>query len=285
MLTTFCETLLLSNNIVELSISVSGFTPARVIALTEVFRSIHSFRKINLRSNSSNSRSYIREEQSLLLFTALMNNTTLKSLDLSGLILTYSRVLVRLLNTFNLSNLVFPRSFRTLSFEDFFTLLNIICIKKMVIALYKSTDRVDIENGVFCISPEPRGSLTAKEVSILSLFLKCFIIKSLTFKNCDFSGTTITDLCHSVKMNRLLIAVDFSRIRLTDNDFCNLIEALSSSSSIRSINLNGSDLHLYQLSSNSFTLTVHLQLYERTLILLILIMLLLFMIVELTTSI
>ncbi|KAL0251852.1 hypothetical protein GEMRC1_001064 [Eukaryota sp. GEM-RC1] len=250
MLTSFCETLLLSNNIVELTVTVNVFKTSHVIALTEVFRSIHSFRKINLRSLSLHTGPPINEEQTLLLFTALMSNTSLKSLDVSGLVIEDPYGLLHLLNTSSLKNLVFP-SFRTLGFEDFFTLLNIICINKMVIDLHHSSDwcsyGVAIQNGVFRFSSRQRVSFTSKEVSILSLLLKSFIITSLTFENCHFYGTSFTDLCDSLKINRFLTSVDFSRIHITDNDFCDLIEVLSSSSSIRSINLNSSDLHLFQL--------------------------------------
>ncbi|KAL0239503.1 hypothetical protein GEMRC1_009611 [Eukaryota sp. GEM-RC1] len=103
-LTTFCETLLLSTTIVELSVTVEDISTSDMIALTEVFRSIHSFRRIKLEF------SYVSPtDETLLLFTALASNASLKSLDLSGIFMDDLNVLVPLLNTSSLRSLVFPR--------------------------------------------------------------------------------------------------------------------------------------------------------------------------------
>ncbi|KAL0239713.1 hypothetical protein GEMRC1_009821 [Eukaryota sp. GEM-RC1] len=108
-LTTFCEALLLSTTIVELSIDVRALTTADVIALVELFRSIHTFTSIKLSvSFPTFLRSSIKEEESLLLFTALASNNSLKSLDLSGIQTYDSSVLVPLLNTSSIRSLVFP---------------------------------------------------------------------------------------------------------------------------------------------------------------------------------
>ncbi|KAL0240078.1 hypothetical protein GEMRC1_010185 [Eukaryota sp. GEM-RC1] len=108
-LTTFCEALLLSTTIVELNINVDYLTSSKVIALTEVFRSIHSFSRIKLVFCSISPT-----DESMLLFTAIANNTSLKSLDLSGIFTDDSIVLVPLLNTSSLRSLVFPRCRRSL---------------------------------------------------------------------------------------------------------------------------------------------------------------------------
>ncbi|KAL0239931.1 hypothetical protein GEMRC1_010039 [Eukaryota sp. GEM-RC1] len=112
-LITFCRALLLSTTIIELSIAVD-LTATVVISLTEVFRIVHSFRKIILLPLSSHFQHSLTDEQSLLLFTSLMSNTSLKSLKLSGIVIESSRVLVPLLNTSSLRSLVFPSCRRSL---------------------------------------------------------------------------------------------------------------------------------------------------------------------------
>ncbi|KAL0239581.1 hypothetical protein GEMRC1_009689 [Eukaryota sp. GEM-RC1] len=230
---TFCEALLLSTTIVELSIDVRDLTTSDVIALVELFRSIHSFTSIKLSvSLPTFLQSSIKEEESLILFTALASNNSLKSLDLSGLVIDDSSVLVPLLNTSSIRSLVFP-SCRSLDSTVIEALKYNLSLQEISFGgtriptahLYEvfknNTCFKKVKLCVFCYSPQELVRLTSEEVSTLKSFLESFTIKHLTLKQCRFTDDAITALCNLIRVNNSLISIDFSFCKLSNNILLN----------------------------------------------------------------
>ncbi|KAL0240144.1 hypothetical protein GEMRC1_010251 [Eukaryota sp. GEM-RC1] len=72
----------------------------------------------------------------------------------------------------------------TLSLEGIFTLFEVLSINKSVIDVDISPHLIDIENAVFCFSPETLTQITSEELTPLPDFLDRFTIKEFTVRNC-----------------------------------------------------------------------------------------------------
>ncbi|KAL0239740.1 hypothetical protein GEMRC1_009848 [Eukaryota sp. GEM-RC1] len=102
---------------------------------------------------------------------------------------------------------------RTSSLEEIITFFLIRSINSTMLGYDISPNRLDIESGAFCYSPERQTRITSKDVSRLQqsfLSFKFFRSKELTLKRCAFLGETFDALCHFINANNSLTSVNFS---------------------------------------------------------------------------
>ncbi|KAL0251340.1 hypothetical protein GEMRC1_000553 [Eukaryota sp. GEM-RC1] len=102
------------------------------------------------------------------------------------------------------------------SLEELVVLYEILFINKTVIDADISPHSIDVNNGLFCFSPEKPSQISYEEVSSLQTLSKRFSLAELTFKQCHFKDDTITIMSDFITGNSSLTSVDFNDCDLPD---------------------------------------------------------------------
>ncbi|KAL0240734.1 hypothetical protein GEMRC1_005970 [Eukaryota sp. GEM-RC1] len=122
------------------------------------------------------------------------------------------------------------------------------------------------DNDRFCLTGI--GPFTTDAVAALQCSLKCFSIKELTFRCCEFTNESIVPLCDLIRVNQSLTSFDFSDCRLvqlssynsyeimdhlkSDEIYSNLIDAIQSISHLKKVSF----------TQNNFGLNILMYIFE-----------------------
>ncbi|KAL0251039.1 hypothetical protein GEMRC1_000253 [Eukaryota sp. GEM-RC1] len=104
--TSFCKCLMVNTTVVDFIISIGSLWSAEAAPLAEVFSLNKTLRTICLKSSN------IQDRESLILFTAISNNSVISKIDLTNLGLQSSNVLLPLLKRSTLRSVMFPLNCR-----------------------------------------------------------------------------------------------------------------------------------------------------------------------------
>ncbi|KAL0239654.1 hypothetical protein GEMRC1_009762 [Eukaryota sp. GEM-RC1] len=155
-------------------------------------------------------------------------------------------------------------------------IFEILSVNKSLMDVDISPHYIDIDNGVFCFSPERYIEITVDDVSSLQCFLKCFSIQELTLKRCSFSEDAIAPLSELIRNSDSVTSFDFSFIKtskssslyysdsdysdgfhsdyyrlsynqLSDADFSKLFNAFQAKTNLNKVNLSSNSLSLNSL--------------------------------------
>ncbi|KAL0239956.1 hypothetical protein GEMRC1_010064 [Eukaryota sp. GEM-RC1] len=124
------------------------------------------------------------------------------------------------------------------SLKGLIVLLEILYIHKTEIDLDVAPHIVNVENAVFCFSPQRYTPVTAEDVTSLQCVLNYCSIKQLTLNRCYFTKEAITILCDLIRVNKSLISVNLSHCNLDDDAAPAFAFALEVNTSIESIDLS-----------------------------------------------
>ncbi|KAL0233331.1 hypothetical protein GEMRC1_012076 [Eukaryota sp. GEM-RC1] len=101
--TFFCNSLITNTTVVDLTIYMDSLSTGNVVALAEVFCSNTTLKKLSLGSKSST-----KDEDYMILFSAISNNLKIEQLDISELAIPLSNVVIPILNSATIKTLSFP---------------------------------------------------------------------------------------------------------------------------------------------------------------------------------
>ncbi|KAL0239771.1 hypothetical protein GEMRC1_009879 [Eukaryota sp. GEM-RC1] len=254
-LTTFCEALLLSTTIVELSITqLQGFSSDIVFTLVEVFSSVHTFRKVKL---ASFQKLYGEDELKCAAIhqSPIFFEVSPASVHLSiGTICYQNRLsdddLVLLLEALKsnvpIKSVVCP-GLRRPSLKTCLTLLEIHSLNKSVISFDCFPRCIDLDNGIVGFSPSKSIPVTVEEISALQNLLDVFNIKELSLNNWRFSSDAITKLSDLIRLSTSLTSVDFSCCNLSPEQVFTLISAFESNSCLKTVDISNCGTNLNNL--------------------------------------
>ncbi|KAL0239545.1 hypothetical protein GEMRC1_009653 [Eukaryota sp. GEM-RC1] len=151
------------------------------------------------------------------------------------------------------------RVLRNTNLQGLIALFEFLTVNKYVIDFDSTSHIVDVDNGVFCFSPESLTQISVDETFYLHRSLKGFNVKELVLRRCSFTDETITILRDFIRDNLSLTSVDFSFCHLGSN-IRSILYALQTISCLKKINLSYTDISLTSLlnifeliSTNQFT--------------------------------
>ncbi|KAL0251294.1 hypothetical protein GEMRC1_000507 [Eukaryota sp. GEM-RC1] len=175
---------------------------------------------------------------------------------------------------------------KSLTLRELIVVSEICSINKSILDLDLNPHFISVENGVFSFSPQWFTQITTEEISSLQCLFKSFKIKELALHKCRFSENAINALCNLITTNDSLTSVDFSFIRMSEqnsyffsNDqlsdaffFCynqfdhlyhKLINAIQPNHHVKKVNLSNSSIGFnsvltifHLVSSNKLTLNI-----------------------------
>ncbi|KAL0239921.1 hypothetical protein GEMRC1_010029 [Eukaryota sp. GEM-RC1] len=157
----FCKSLMITTTIIEFHLEIDALSAAETLALAELFYTNNTLKSVKLSSVIALS---IKDEEALKIFTSILHNSVIQSLDLSGFKVRNSNVLLPLSESSSLKSIVFPRNchFDSVAVNN----LKINSSIKEVTISHCSVDR-DFPDVLKCNSSLKNLSL----LSVLSLYL------------------------------------------------------------------------------------------------------------------
>ncbi|KAL0241009.1 hypothetical protein GEMRC1_006245 [Eukaryota sp. GEM-RC1] len=105
-----------------------------------------------------------------------------------------------------------------------------------------SPHSVNVDDGLFCISPFCHTEVSAEDISVIHSFLKTCQIDSLILRKCLFSQEAIISLRDLIRVNHTLFSVELSDSNLSDDDVLNIFGDIQPTSYLEVVNLDKNTL-------------------------------------------
>ncbi|KAL0251849.1 hypothetical protein GEMRC1_001061 [Eukaryota sp. GEM-RC1] len=235
-----CTSLMTNNTIIELSIEVKSLTSSGATSLAEVFSSNNTLKKLTLTSSSS-----LGNEESLILFTSISNNSVIEILNLTGIQIEDPAVLEPLLTSSSLKYICFPsRCFidssvcnglknssllKTVTFND-----SVVSGKELAQVLHtpNSLRKLELQNCNVCLSPV-FDSLQLN-TSVVELVISN---SSASLNNKDFES-----LAKMLQINTCLLSINLVGIRFKTSQLKCILKCLKYNSVLKKIRFSECDL-------------------------------------------
>ncbi|KAL0248209.1 hypothetical protein GEMRC1_003445 [Eukaryota sp. GEM-RC1] len=250
-ITALCDLLRVNNSLTSVDCSDCRLSDTSILSIVDAIQSNFTLKMVNLSNN------HIQLTGMLTIFELISTGKLFSNILLSPHFLNVSTGYIRYLKSLKSSDMVSLlrslksnvaitrldcESFEKLNLAGLMDLFEILSINKSLLDLDISPHLIDVENCVFCFSPERFTEITTEEVSCLKSFLEIFSIHHLALQKCFISTESVTNLCNIIKVNNSLTFLDFSDCRLSDHCLLKLIDSLQFNSSLKWVNLRNTQL-------------------------------------------
>ncbi|KAL0232673.1 hypothetical protein GEMRC1_011420 [Eukaryota sp. GEM-RC1] len=223
-----------NTNVVDLTIFMDALSTVEVVALAEMFCSNTTLKKLSLGSKSST-----KDEDYMILFSAISNNLIIDHVDISGLKIAHSNVVLPILNSSTIQSLSFP-SGCTIDCTLMNALKNNSAIREVTFreCTVRANDFVDVLNlnnvlkklkipfSNFC-SFSPIFKVLETNNSLIEL--------DLSYRKEPLIDQEVEALVKMLRKNNKLLALNLNSITLSSTQFTTILRELESSSLLRSV--------------------------------------------------